>query len=99
MAAAPDAETIAKAIVAEMRASGHALWIDPEIHAEQHKVIPSTLAFVEEMKTERKEREARRQRVTERIAGSVILSVIALLVTLLGAGALAWARSKFSIGN
>lgn len=80
-----DPKEFAQAVVAEMRAHGHTMWIDPEMHAEQH-------AFIAEMIAERKERAERRQRIEERIAGSLVLSTILTLVGLLGAGALAWIR-------
>lgn len=90
-----DAKTIAEAIITEMKASGHALWIDPETHAAQHDAIPMLVEFIEELKKERRERTERRDRINEKIAGSLILSAIMGLVTLLGAGVLSWAQSHF----
>lgn len=74
---------MAKIVVSEMIAHGHTLWIDPEIHASQHE-------FIAEMIAERKEREARRKRIGEMIAGSLLLSLIVGLVALLGTGVLSW---------
>lgn len=79
------ADNIAKAIIDQMKASGHTLWIDPETHAAQHE-------FIAELIRERKERMERRRRIEEKIAGSVILSALLLLVGLIGAGALEWLR-------
>lgn len=81
-----DPTLLAKAIVDEMKANGHALWLDPEQHAVQHE-------FIAQMIEERKERSARRKRIEERIAGSLVLSAIVGLVALLGAGAMEWIRT------
>lgn len=81
----PSPKDFAAAVVSEMKESGHALWIDPEVHAEQHQ-------FIAEMIVERKERAARRKRIEEFVAGSVLLSAVLLCIGLLGAGALDWIR-------
>lgn len=78
-----DPTLLAKAIVDEMKANGHALWIDHEQHAVQHE-------FIAQMIEERKERAARRKRIEEKIAGSLVLSAIVGLVALLGSGLLNW---------
>ena len=88
----PSAQEIAQAIVFEMKESGHALWIDPELHAHQHNAIPEIIEFVTELKRERKEREARRERINERIAGSLILSLTLFIIGLIGAGAIQWLK-------
>lgn len=85
----PDA--LAKAIVDEMRQSGHTMWIDPETHAEQHQ-------FIAEMIKERHERTARRKRIEEMIAGSLLLSTIVVVVGLVGAGVLEWLRTRLRQG-
>lgn len=63
----------------------HAIWIDPETHAEQHEFIGMLLQ-------ERKDKLARRKAIEDKIAGSLILSIIVGIVTLLGAGSLQWLR-------
>lgn len=68
-----------------MKEGGHTLWIDPETHAEQHK-------FIAELIAEQHERAARRKRIQEKIAGSLILSGLLVLVGLIGAGAMEWLR-------
>ena len=78
---------IAAALIAEMKESGHTLWIDPQTHADQHE-------FIAEMILERKERIARRKRIEEKIAGSLGLTAIGFSITLLGAGFLEWVRNK-----
>ena len=78
-----DPKEFAQAVVEEMVAHHHTLWIDPEQHVEQHE-------FIAEMIAERRERAARRQRIEERIAGSLVLSAIVGLITLLGSGVLNW---------
>lgn len=80
-----DPQELAKAIIDEMKAGGHTLWIDPETHAEQHQ-------FITELIADRKERNERRKRIQEKIAGSFILSGLLLLLGLIGAGALEWLR-------
>lgn len=80
-----DPHILAKAILDEMQAGGHTLWLDPETHAAQHQ-------FIAEMIADRKERNERRKRIQEKIAGSFILSGLLLLLGLLGAGALEWLR-------
>lgn len=77
---------LAQAIIAEIKDSGHEFWVDPKTHAEQHE-------FIAEMIKERHERAERRKRIEEKIAGSLVLSLIVGLITLLGAGVLAWVRS------
>jgi hypothetical protein len=84
-----DPNQLAKAIIEEMKAGGHTLWIDPELHAEQH-------AFIAELIADRRERNERRKRLEEKIAGSLILSGLIVLVGLIGAGALEWLRKHIS---
>ena len=81
-----DPNQLAKAILEEMKAGGHTLWIDPETHAEQHQFISQLIA-------DRAERAERRKRIEERVAGSLVLSLIVGLVTLLGAGSMEWLRT------
>lgn len=75
---------ISRLLVAGMK-EHHAIWIDPEIHAEQHEFIAMLLQ-------ERAERMERRKAIEDKIAGSLILSFIVGLVTLLGAGLLGYLR-------
>lgn len=85
----PTADAIARSIITQMKESGHALWIDPETHALQHE-------FIAELIRERKEAKARRERIKEKIAGSVILSALLLIIGLIGAGALEWLRKHLT---
>ena len=78
-----DHTSLAKAIVDEMKANHHALWIDPEQHAIQHE-------FIAQMIADRAERAARRKRIEEKIAGSLVLSTVVGLIALLGSGLLNW---------
>jgi len=80
-----DIEQLAEAVVLKMKEEHHAVWLDPETHAAQHE-------FLKLMMEERAERIARRKRIEEKIAGSVILSALAFIVTLLGVGFLEWLR-------
>lgn len=82
----PNCKELASAIVSEMKDAGHALWIDPEMHAEQH-------AFIAVMIQEHHERAARRKRIAEMIAGSVLLAGLFTILGLLGAGVLSWLRN------
>lgn len=74
---------LAKAIVEEMKLHGHALWIDPEIHASQHE-------FIAHMIEEHREKIERRNRIAEKITGSVVLTLLLGMVTLIGSGILSW---------
>ena len=67
-----DPTLLAKAIVDEMKSNGHALWLDHEQHAVQHE-------FIAQMIEERKERAARRKRIEEKIAGSLVAGCLARL--------------------
>ena len=82
-------QELAKAILEEMKAGGHTLWIDPETHAEQHQ-------FIAELIADRKERNERRKRLEEKVAGSVILSTLLVIVGFVGAGALEWLRKHLN---
>ena len=84
-----DPNQLAKAIIHEMKEGGHALWIDPETHAEQHQ-------FIAELIADRKERNDRRRRIEEKIAGSLILSTLLVIVGFIGAGALEWLRKHLN---
>lgn len=83
----PNAHEIATAVIDEMKSSGHALWIDPETHANQHE-------FIAEMIQERKEKQARRKRLEEKIAGSLILSAMLTLIGFIGAGFIQWIKTN-----
>ena len=84
-----DPNQLAKAILEEMKAGGHTLWIDPETHAEQHQ-------FIAELIADRKDRNDRRRRIEEKIAGSLILSTLLVVVGFVGAGALEWLRKHLN---
>lgn len=78
-------EQLAAAVVAKMKSDHHAVWLDPETHASQHE-------FLKMLIDERAERLARHKRIEEKIAGSVILSAIVLVVGFIGVGAMDWIR-------
>lgn len=80
-------EQLADAIIQKMKAEHHVIWVDPETHAEQHGFLALLMA-------EREEKIARRKRIEEKIAGSLILSAVLLLVGFVGAGAMAWLRKN-----
>ena len=86
-----DINLLADSIIARMKQEHHVFWVDPEIHAEQH-------GFLALLMKEREEKLARRKRIEEKIAGSVLLSMILLLVGLIGAGALTWLRENLRRG-
>lgn len=75
---------IAARVVEGMK-NHHAIWIDPETHAEQHE-------FISLLWDERKEKAARRKAIEDKIAGSLLLSLIVGAVTVMGAGSLQWLR-------
>ena len=74
-----DTKELADTIITKMKEEHHIFWIDPEIHSTQHE-------FIQILIDERKEREARRARLKEKIAGSLILSGIIFIIGLIGAG-------------
>lgn len=80
-------DQLADAIVRRLKDQHHAIWIDPETHAAQHEFLK---AFMEE----RAEQAARRKRIEEKIAGSLILSTILVVIGFIGAGAMAWLRKN-----
>lgn len=80
-------EELADAIVQRMKDENHAIWIDAETHAIQHR-------FIEELIVERRERQARQKRIEEKIAGSLILSLMLVVIGFIGAGAMAWLRKN-----
>lgn len=82
-----DIDQLADAIINKMKADHHAVWLDPETHAAQHE-------FIKMLMEERADRIARRKRIEEKIAGSVILSAIVVIVGLIGAGALNYLRDN-----
>lgn len=82
-------QEVATAIIDKMREEGHAYWIDPEVHSQHHE-------FIAEMIQERKERKARRDRIQEKIAGSVLLSGLLFVIGLLGAGVISWIKEHLA---
>lgn len=85
MMAQTEIDQLAEAVVKKMKADHHAVWLDPETHASQHE-------FLKILMEERAERAARRKRIEEKIAGSLILSAVLVVIGFIGAGALAWLR-------
>lgn len=79
-------EEIATAILCKIKQEKHEFWIDPAVHSEQHEFIQTLIA-------ERAEKAARRKKIEDMIAGSLILSGILGLVGLIGAGFLDSIRS------
>ncbi len=80
-----EVEQLAAAVVAKMKADHHAVWLDPETHASQH-------GFLALLMREREEKIARRKRIEEKIAGSLILSALVVVVGFIGAGIMNWIR-------
>lgn len=80
-----DVDKLAGCIVARMKEERHAMWIDPETHAAQHEFVMLLMA-------ERDETLRRRKALEDKIAGSLILSLILGLVGLIGSGAMGWLR-------
>lgn len=91
MAAPFDTDALADTIIARMKQEHHVFWVDPEIHAEQH-------GFLALLMKEREEKLARRKRIEEKLAGSLVLSTILVVVGLIGAGALEWLRNRMHRG-
>lgn len=87
MMAEKDIEQLAEAIIQKMKAEHHAVWLDPETHASQHE-------FLKMLMEERADRIARHRRIEEKIAGSLILSAVLVVIGFIGAGAMAWLRKN-----
>lgn len=81
-----DIEELAELIVKRLKETHHAVWIDPEAHAAQHEFVLLLMA-------EREEKAARRKHIEDKIAGSLLLSLIVGLITLIGSGVLDWLRA------
>lgn len=84
-----DPESFANLLIQKMKDEHHVFWIDPQLHSDQH-------AFLSLLMKEREERQARYRRVQEKIAGSLILSFILVLIGAIGAGALDWLRKHLN---
>lgn len=84
-----DPDALASAILAKMKEEHHVFWIDPELHSGQH-------AFLALLMQEREERIQRRKRLEEKIAGSLVLSFLLMIIGLVGAGALDWMRKHLN---
>ncbi len=82
-----DVQQLADAIIQKMKEEHHVFWVDPQTHAEQHGFLAMLIA-------EREEKAARRKRIEEKIAGSMILSALLILVGIIGSGAMAWLRKN-----
>jgi len=77
---------LAQAIIEEMKISGHAFWVDPKTHAEQHEFIAMIIKA-------QHARDARRERIKEKLAGSLVISTVLVMLGLIGAGTLQWLRN------
>ena len=84
-----DPDALASAILAKMKEEHRVFWIDPELHSGQHE-------FLALLMQEREERNQRRKRIEEKIAGSLVLSFLLMIIGLIGAGALDWMRKHLN---
>lgn len=80
-------EELAEAIIRKLVAEHHTVWLDTETHAAQHE-------FIKLLMEERADRIARHKRIEEKIAGSLILSAVLVVIGFIGAGAMAWLRKN-----
>ena len=79
-------DALAEKLVDKLKEHHHTLWLDPETHSTQHE-------FIQMLIVEREERKARRKALEDKIAGSLLLSLIMGLIYLLGSGTMDWIRS------
>jgi hypothetical protein len=79
-------EEVADAILAKLKTDRHTFWIDPETHSEQHE-------FIKTLIDERAEKLARAKAIQDKIAGSLILSGILLIVGFIGSGVMDYIRA------
>lgn len=87
MMAQNEIDQLAAAVVQKMKSDHHAVWLDPETHASQHE-------FLKMLIDERADRIARHKRIEEKIAGSLILSAVIVLIGFIGAAAMSWLRKN-----
>lgn len=81
-----DAHDIAAAVVKAIHENRQSFWVEPQRHSEEHE-------FIKVLIEDHVEKKARRERIKEKVAGSLVLTSILALVTLLGAGLLDWIRA------
>lgn len=83
---------IAQAVVAHMQKHKHVLWQDSETHAEEHTFIKELIhANHIKLLAEQKKQE-RRERVIERVTGSVVVSAVLAGTALVGSGVIDWLK-------
>jgi len=80
-----DVDKLAAAIVQKMKDEKHIFWIDPETHSDEHD-------FIKMMIQERADKLARRKAIEDKIAGSLIISGVLVVIGVIGAGVLSWLR-------
>ena len=80
-----NADEIAEALIKKMREEKHTLWLDPEIHSQQHE-------FLQILINERAEKLRRYKALVDKVMGTVIVGAVLTLLGLLGAGALDWLK-------
>lgn len=79
-------DEIATALVCKIREQHHTLWLDSETHSNQHE-------FIKMLIQEKEDKIARREAIADKIAGSLILSFLLAIITLLGVGAMTYLRN------
>ena len=79
-------EEVADAILAKLKDERHTFWIDPRTHSEQHE-------FIRTLIEERAGKLARTKAIQDKIAGSLILSGILVIVGFIGSGFMDYIRA------
>lgn len=82
-----DAGRIADAVVERLKKDHHALWLDPETHSQQHE-------FIQDLIAERAEKLARRKKMEDYVAGSLVLGGVLTILGLVGSGVIAWLKGS-----
>lgn len=77
---------IVEGVVRELLQSKRALWVDPETHHLHHQ-------FINDLMDKKKEKEARRERIRDRVMGGVLISVILGGLGMVGAWVFSFFRS------
>ena len=83
---------IAQAVVQHMQKHKHILWQDSQTHAEEHSFIRELILEAHTKAAILRKKEARRERIIDRISGSIIISAVLAFTAFVGAGSIDWIK-------
>ena len=90
--ASAEALRIAQAVVHLMQEHKHVLWQDSQTHAEEHSFIRELIIEARAKAAMLRKKESRRERIIDRITGSIIISAVLAFTAFIGAGSIDWIR-------